>query len=66
MNKIENYATFLAGGNDFEKIINEVKETNDDEEEKQDKDAFQGIGTFLANDLLGPDALDLVDFDKKK
>ena len=73
LGKIENYAKFLYNfdnilkENNDEKSINEQKEEAE-EEKKADNDdvddAFQNIGTFLPQGLLGPDDLDMRDFTK--
>jgi len=70
LSKIENYAKFLYEAN-FENILKEDHEekTIKEEEKKEDyddnaDDAFQNIGTFLPQGLLGPDELDLGDLTK--
>ena len=57
----------------YENIIRENPEDNKNGEEEEEKkadetngedDAFQNIGTFLPQGLLGPDDLDLGDLTK--
>lgn len=68
LGKIENYAKFINDIN-YENILKENPEEKPEEEEEKkadnnEDDAFQNIGTFLPQGLLGPDDLDMRDFTK--